>query len=55
MMKKQYVLTERAHFMCPNMHFGMIMEIEKEFIAEKVRYDFNRESRIVIAHFNISL
>ena len=42
MMKKQYVLTERAHFMCPNMHFGMIMEIEKEFIAEKVQETLDR-------------
>ena len=42
MMKKQYVLTERAHFMCPNMHFGMIMEIEKEFKAEKVQETLDR-------------
>ncbi|MEE1255228.1 MAG: hypothetical protein UHN47_01760, partial [Lachnospiraceae bacterium] len=42
MMKKQYVLTERAHFMCPNMHFGMLMEIEKEFIEEKVRETLGR-------------
>ncbi len=28
---RQYVRTERAHFMCPNMHFGILMEIEKEY------------------------
>ena len=41
-MKKQYLLTERAHFMCPNMHFGMFMEIEKEFVEEKVRETLGR-------------
>lgn len=30
-MNNQYILSERAHFMCPNMHFGMLMEIEKEY------------------------
>lgn len=30
-MNRQYVMSERAHFMCPNMHFGMLMEIEKEY------------------------
>ncbi len=35
-MKKQYILSERAHFMCPNMYFGMIMEIEKEYDKQSV-------------------
>ncbi len=35
-MKKQYLLSERAHFMCPNMHFGMVMEIEKEYDKQSV-------------------
>ena len=35
-MKKQYILSERAHFMCPNMHFGMLMEIEKEYDKQSV-------------------
>ena len=35
-MKKQYILSERAHFMCPNMHFGMLMEIEKEYDIEAI-------------------
>lgn len=30
-MNRQYVMSERAHFMCPNMHFGILMEIEKEY------------------------
>lgn len=33
---RQYILSERAHFMCPNMHFGMIMEIEKEYDKQSV-------------------
>ena len=36
LMKKQYILSERAHFMCPNMHFGMLMEIEKEYDKQSV-------------------
>ena len=41
-MKKQYLVTERAHFMCPNMHFGMLMEIEKEYIEENVKETLDR-------------
>lgn len=41
-MKKQYVMTERAHFMCPNMHFGMLMEIEKEYDKAGVEATLNR-------------
>lgn len=44
-MKKQYLLTERAHFMCPNMHFGMLMEIEKEYIEENVRKTLERMAK----------
>lgn len=41
-MKKQYLLTERAHFMCPNMHFGILMEIEKEYDKENVEVTLSR-------------
>lgn len=44
-MKKQYLLTERAHFMCPNMHFGMLMEIEKEYIEENLRETLERMAK----------
>lgn len=27
-MKKQYLCSERAHFMCPNMHFGILATIK---------------------------
>ena len=43
-MKKQYILSERAHFMCPNMHFGMLMEIEKEYDKESVEETLLRMS-----------
>ena len=41
-MKKQYVISERAHFMCPNMHFGMEMELEKDYVKENVMKTINR-------------
>lgn len=41
-MKRQYLITERAHFMCPNMHFGILMEIEKEYDKAHVEATFNR-------------
>ena len=31
MTTKKYLYTERAHYMCPNMHFGIIANIGKEF------------------------
>lgn len=44
---RQYLMTERAHFMCPNMHFGMIAEIEKKY--EKVKVEAVLE-RMAEAH-----
>ncbi len=35
-MKQQYLLTERAHFMCPNMHFGICMELQTAYDAHKL-------------------
>lgn len=34
---KNYVYTERAHLMCPNMHFGIMAQIKKEYEIEQVR------------------
>lgn len=36
-MEKQYVISERAHFMCPNMHFGMLLEIDAVYDSEKAQ------------------
>ena len=36
-MKKQYILSERAHFMCPNMHFGIAFEVAAVYKQEKVQ------------------
>ncbi|MDR0879181.1 MAG: hypothetical protein LBN09_00585 [Clostridioides sp.] len=36
--KKQYVITERAHFMCPNMYFGIKAKILAEFNYQDVRF-----------------
>lgn len=41
-MDKQYVMSERAHFMCPNMHYGILMEIKKEYDKENVKATLNR-------------
>lgn len=36
-MEKQYVKSERAHFMCPNMHFGIIVELNATYSQSKVK------------------
>lgn len=36
-MSKQYIITERAHFMCPNMHFGILISIDKNYLFNSVR------------------
>lgn len=41
-MKRQYVISERAHFMCPNMHFGILMEIEKDYDRNLVNETIHR-------------
>ena len=37
MTTKKYLYTERAHYMCPNMHFGIIANIGKEFDENRLR------------------
>ncbi len=34
---RNYVYTERAHFMCPNMHFGIMAKIERNYDEEQLR------------------
>ena len=34
---RNYVCSERAHFMCPNMHFGIMAQIASNYSEEKVR------------------
>ena len=34
---KNYVYTERAHFMCPNMHFGIMAKIESNYDERQLR------------------
>ncbi len=36
MSDRKYLYTERAHYMCPNMHFGIVAEIGAEFDANKI-------------------
>lgn len=35
-MKRQYLRTERAHFMCPNMHFAIMAETKGVYNKEKI-------------------
>ncbi len=44
-MKRQYLITERAHFMCPNMHFGMLADIDKEFNPQRIEDTLNRMAK----------
>ena len=34
--RKNYICTERAHYMCPNMEFGILAHIRAEYSREKV-------------------
>ena len=36
MAEKKYLYTERAHYMCPNMHFGIVAEIGVEFDVNRI-------------------
>jgi NRPS condensation-like uncharacterized protein len=36
-MDRQYIVTERAHLMCPNMHFGILLSIDKKYDINRIR------------------
>ncbi|MDC7291996.1 condensation domain-containing protein [Butyrivibrio sp. DSM 10294] len=36
MSDRKYLYTERAHYMCPNMHFGIVAEIGAEFDENRI-------------------
>ena len=36
MANKKYLFTERAHYMCPNMHFGILADIDAEFHCDRI-------------------
>ncbi len=36
-MSRQYAISERAHFMCPNMNFGIVVTIDESFDEEKFK------------------
>lgn len=44
-MNKQYLKTERAHFMCPNMHFGNLFEMKECYDEDKLN-----ETLLVLAN-----
>ena len=46
-MKRQYINSERAHFMCPNMHFGMLLKVKKEYEEKSVA---DTLQRMAMAH-----
>lgn len=37
MATKKYIYSERAHYMCPNMHFGIIADIQKTYKKELLK------------------
>lgn len=41
-MKKQYVRSERAHYMCPNMHFGIAFQPSGVYNQDKLRAVLDR-------------
>lgn len=43
-MEKQYILSERAHFMCPNMNFGMLFRISAPYDEARIREVLNNAS-----------
>ncbi|MDD6034036.1 MAG: hypothetical protein PUC47_11260 [Oscillospiraceae bacterium] len=38
-MERAYLTTERAHFMCPNMHFGILIELNAPAISALGGFD----------------
>ncbi len=44
-MERQYIVSERAHFMCPNMHFGILIGISAAFNLEKVCFSLEEMSK----------
>lgn len=36
-MKRQYIRSERAHLMCPNMHFGIAFRLAAEYDAQRLQ------------------
>lgn len=38
---RNYICSERAHFMCPNMHFGIMAQIGKTYNAKQVSHSVN--------------
>ena len=37
-MERQYIRSERAHFMCPNMHFGIAFQLAAEYDAQRFQF-----------------
>jgi len=38
----QYLRTERAHFMCPNMFFGILFDLKKDYLETEIQNTLNR-------------
>ena len=45
-MKKQYIRSERAHFMCPNMHFGIMIKLSAAFDEAKLRDSVQKLAKV---------
>ncbi|MDC7287191.1 hypothetical protein NXH76_05215 [Blautia schinkii] len=43
---KNYLYTERAHFMCPNMHFGIMAKIESNYDEGQLRQSIDTLQKV---------
>ena len=41
-MTRQYLYTEQAHLMCPNMNFGIVCEVNSPFDENRIRETLSR-------------
>ncbi|MDO5294436.1 MAG: hypothetical protein Q4F05_17010 [bacterium] len=43
--EKQFIRSERAHFMCPNMHFGILAKIRAKTDMQKIKDSLDRMAK----------
>lgn len=45
-MNRQYIFTERAHLMCPNMYFGIVVTVNRQFDRDALAIAFQKLSHV---------
>ena len=51
----QYIVTERAHLMCPNMHFGIKARIAASYDKEKVQTALEALTSAPVSYTHLTL